>query len=368
MALIQVNLLICLMYQAAPFPSLSYGTQLRGQAGERPPAGGHEASGGALNAVEIRDGEVVIDGVAGKDVVAALRGTGLSEEAVVSLLGRFIAQSGEPASGPAAEGPVAGEVLPGQAAAAADPNTFTFVTQIAQSAPECAVNYVRTFVHPDFVDGLTVVQAGTTPEELGFNARFHGLETEFDAVAVNLYRLSNCLAELRNEVFGMARELEAKITEIETALHTKAKDKEGKDTKEGKETKEGKDTKEGKEGKDKEKEKDKEGKDKEKEHKDKDKDRDKLAPVEKLTAVENFAPPEGTTTQSAALEPDDATQRTFIQPQDRPPVGEKALEEPGEEATQEPAGSRPAAEPGAGKAPPKPRRKRAPRKPAGTDG
>lgn len=140
---------------------------------------GPEASGGTVSAVEIRDGEVVIDGVAGKDVVAALRGAGLSEEAVVSLLGRFIAQSGESGDpGGAVSGPAAEGVLPAAAAAAADPNTFTFVTQIAQSAPECAVNYVRTFVHPNFVDGLTVVQAGTTPEELGFNARFHGLEAD----------------------------------------------------------------------------------------------------------------------------------------------------------------------------------------------
>ena len=274
-----------------------------------------------MSAVEFHDGEVVIDGVAGKDIVAALRGTGLSEDAVVALMGRLIAQSAaagstaEPAE-PAepAEAALAGE---GEAAAAAAP--FTFQTKISQSAPECAATYTRTFVHPDFVDGLTVVQAGTTPEELGFNARFHGIEVEFDEIAVNFYRLSNCLAELRSEVYGMARELEDKITEIDAELHAKGKEKEGKDTKEKDKEKDKE-----KEGKDKEKEKEKEGKDKEKEDKEGKEDRDKLAPIEKAIPVENIAAP-GAEEQPA---PDDATARTFVRPVDRPPVGERALEEP----------------------------------------
>jgi hypothetical protein len=212
------------------------------------------------------------------------------------------------------------------------PQGFTFVTAINPSAPECAAGYVRTFVHPDFVDGLTVVQAGTTPEELGFNARFHGIEAEFDALAVDVYRLSNCLAELRDEVFGMARELEVKITEIDAALKAKPKDKDTKDTKE-KDTKETKD-KDTKETKDKEKEKEKEGKDKEKERKDKDNYKvrqEKFTSLEKFDVAGTLSRPEpspaelsGADDEGAALE----ETSTFIQPQDRPPVGEMALAEP----------------------------------------
>jgi len=120
----------------------------------------------------------------------------------------------------------------------------------------------------------------------------------------------------------------------------------------------------------------KEGKDKEKEHKDKDKDSDKLTRQEKLTAIERFAPPQSASQPVAPQDAAAATQRTFIQPQDRPPVGEKALQQSaGEEATQASQGGAPAAEAGAEetegagteKAPPRPRRKRAPRKPAGPD-
>ena len=70
-----------------------------------------------------------------------------------------------------------------------------------------------------------MVQGGQTPDEIGFNARFHSLEGELDSISRDLHTSSNCVAELRREVFQLARELEAKITEIDGRLDAKGKDK-----------------------------------------------------------------------------------------------------------------------------------------------
>lgn len=262
--------------------------------------------------------EPTIFGVPGTQLVTALRTAGLNDDAVVAVVGRAIAQSA------------------GVRPAAAAPQGFVFTTQVAETAPECALSYQRVFVHPDFVDGVTVVQGGATPDEIGFNARFHGIEAEFDSIARNLQTSGNCMAELRRELFGVVQELQAKITEIDQRLDAKGKD--NKETKE-KDTKEGKDAKEGKE-KDTKEGKDKEGKDA-KESKDGKEHTDKPR-IEKITALEKATDLPLATGQLAVSQPGTAGQpgepaepegseRTFIGPGDRPPVGEDALREPGQE-------------------------------------
>jgi hypothetical protein len=281
-----------------------------------------------MSPIEFRDDDILIDGVPSKQFVGALKAAGLSDEAVTALLAEALARA---------------TVAPAGAERATVPE-FQFQTAIAETAPECAATYSRGFFHPDFFDGLTVVQAGQTPEELGFNFRFHKIEDEFDAVGGDLFKLSNCLAELRREVFGMARELEAKITEIDALLKAKPKEKEGKDTKE-KDIKEFKE-KEFKEGKDKEKE-GKDGKDKEKDQKDgKEKERkeaiDKALPQEKVLRAEKTidlsvqgptppadAAPSGEPTDAAPSgEPEQpaGSGQTFIRPEERPAVGDQALD------------------------------------------
>ena len=262
-----------------------------------------------MSPIEFRDDDIIVDGVPGKQLVNALKAAGLSDEAVTALFGEALAR----ASGPPGPAAAAASVTPAAAGAGDAPAPFTFQTPIAETAPDCAATYSRGFFHPDFFDGLTVVQAGQTPEEFGFNFRFHKIEDDLDAISNDLHKTSNCLAELRREVFGIARELEAKITEIEALLHAKPKEKEGK---------EGKDTKD--------KEKDhKEGK--EKEHREK-VAVDKLLPVEALAnpSVIGIARPPDAEDEPPADQPGEpgtrpaASGRTFIRPQERPDVGERA--------------------------------------------
>ena len=261
--------------------------------------------------------EPTIFGVPGTQLVTALRNAGLNDDAVVAVVGRAIAQS-------------AG-VLP-----AADQPGFVFTTQVAQTAPECALSYQRVFVHPDFVDGVTVVQGGATPDEIGFNARFHGIEAEFDSIARNLQTSGNCMAELRRELFGVVQELQTKITDIDQRLAAIGKDNKEtkeKDTKEGKDTKETKE-KDTKEGKDKEGKDTKEGKDG-KEHSDKGGSIDKITTLEKtrdlagpmLAAAQPGAPQPGAAGEAGEPAEPEGSERTFISLEDRPAVGADALRE-----------------------------------------
>lgn len=102
----------------------------------------------------------LVFGVPGSTIAAALREAGLGEDAVIAVLGQAISRSATGAEREAG---------------------FTFQVQIAETAPECALTYQRLFVHPDFIDGVTVVQAGQTPDEIGFNTRFHALEGSWTA-------------------------------------------------------------------------------------------------------------------------------------------------------------------------------------------
>jgi hypothetical protein len=279
-----------------------------------------------MRRIEFDGEDVIIDGVPSKHIVKSLKDAGLADDAITDLLGRMLA---EPA-----------------VAAAREVAPFVFKTVIAETAPDCEATYTRGFEHPDFFDGLTVVQAGQTPEELGFNFRFHAIENEFDQISTNLTRLSNCLAGLRRQLFGVARELEDKITEIEARL-TKEKEKEKEKEKDAKEGKE----KEGKETKDKDKE-GKDTKDKEKESKEgKDKDRkespDKIQGAEKTRDLPPLRPPDGAGGSQPdpepappparpsrrggkpASRPSRRGKRSFIRPEERPAVGRDALHDRG---------------------------------------
>jgi hypothetical protein len=282
---------------------------------------GTEPEGAEPEGTEPNGQEPHAFGVPARALVDALRGAGMIDADVIAVVGRAIARS------------------TGLLAAASSSSPFVFQTQIAETAPDCTLAFQRQFVHPDFIDGVTIVQGGATPEEIGFNQRFHTIETDLDHVAGDLHTASSCIAELRREVFGMAQELQAKITEIDTRLDGKTKDKE-KDTKEKeKDTKEKeKDTKEKdtKEGKDKEGKDGKDAKEKDTKEKDKDKDNEKergkdgqkefvdLIPAP--PAVSESQTPSGQPTGESAA--DEGEERTFIRLEDRPEVGRAALAEP----------------------------------------
>lgn len=150
-----------------------------------------------MSAINYSDGDFIINGTSSKLIANSLLQAGLRESVIADVIGGwFVGVTGS-----------------------ADPAPFRFVTNVEATDPNCSVDYQRTFLHTDWVDGENRVQAGMTPEELGFNARFHGVENEFDTIADQFKRLGACTAEIRTELAGVVQELEAKITTLQNQVH-----------------------------------------------------------------------------------------------------------------------------------------------------
>jgi hypothetical protein len=77
---------------------------------------------------------------------------------------------------------------------------FSYSAPVVAQEAACAPTFVRSFVHADWVDGVSVVQAGLTPGEEGFNDRLHRIEDDLDALSADIRRLFGCLADLRASV------------------------------------------------------------------------------------------------------------------------------------------------------------------------
>jgi hypothetical protein len=149
--------------------------------------------------IDITDKGFIINGTASEVVAKTLQDSGLSSATVAEIIGGwFVGVTG-----------------------AAEPVPFRFTTVVEATDPGCDVTYSRQFAHTDWIDGESRVQAGLTPEELGFNARFHAVENEFDAIADQLEGLGSCAAGIRADLVGVVRELEAKITALQNEIHAR---------------------------------------------------------------------------------------------------------------------------------------------------
>jgi hypothetical protein len=80
--------------------------------------------------------------------------------------------------------------------------------------PACVSQFQRTFAHQDWVDGESVVQAETTPGEEGFNARFHKIETDLEALGQDTARAFACIAEMRKSLHAIVEEIRTEINRI----------------------------------------------------------------------------------------------------------------------------------------------------------
>lgn len=149
--------------------------------------------------------DILVDGISTNLLRNSMISAGVSESQALEFIGHiFVGASG-----------------------AHPPAPFEFATQVAEEVPECDPTYARQFVHADWVDGEDRVQAGTTPDEQGFNLRFHSIENEFDRIAAEFQNMGGCLADLRREIFGVLQELEAKITDLQNQVHELGEEDDG---------------------------------------------------------------------------------------------------------------------------------------------
>jgi hypothetical protein len=214
-----------------------------------------------------------------------------------------------------------------------------------QPDPNNTYTFVRTFQHRDWVDGESLVQAGKTAEEGGINERLHRIEADLDALGDNVRRAFIAIDTLRAQ-------LSICLNEIVTVLNAKEKDtkekeeaKDTKDTKDNAETKNTKDNKDSKDTKDNQEAKhQKDTKDNKENKEDKDSSdknekentKDALGAAEKKDAdrfghagvIEELRLAFPLTTNLPVVVPGASSQRVFIRPDERPVLGERALNEP----------------------------------------
>lgn len=150
-----------------------------------------------MSTVEFTGGSFTINGVDSVSVANTLKASGLANSTIAEIIGGWFV--GVTGSG--------------------NPTPFQFVTDVEASDGQCTPTYSRSFSHVDWIDGESRVQAGMTPEELGVNARFHAIENEFDAIAVQFSALGTCVTEVRSDLFGIVDELEKKLTTLQNQIH-----------------------------------------------------------------------------------------------------------------------------------------------------
>lgn len=149
-----------------------------------------------MQPITFLDKDILVNGVSTQLVAGTLKKSGLAE----SKVGEIVAWWMIGATGNSRPAP------------------FDFTTDVQSSDPDAIITYVRGFTHTDWVDGEDRVQAAVTPEELGFNARFHAIENDFDAVHDQFVRLAAAVTELRADLVGVVHELESKITALQNEL------------------------------------------------------------------------------------------------------------------------------------------------------
>jgi hypothetical protein len=209
---------------------------------------------------------------------------------------------------------------------------FDYKFPVPPSDPNCQSNFVRGFSHQDWVDGQDTVQAGETADEQGLNARLHRIERDLDALGANLATAFACIQILRGQ-------LSQALTDIKGQFNAKPP-KEGKDSKEFKDVKDTKDSKDSKDTKDTKDAKDTKDSKDVKDTKDAKDAKDGKDGKELIGAIEKqLDRPLALPTSSLASflwmeEPvlgsngdHGAMGRSFIQPDERPLVGRRVIEE-----------------------------------------
>jgi hypothetical protein len=96
--------------------------------------------------------------------------------------------------------------------------TFAYGETLPANEAACAPVFARSFVHIDWIDGESVVQAEETSIEAGFNNRFHKIEDDFDAMNADVRKLFECLAELRHDLAARLEEIRVELNRINTDL------------------------------------------------------------------------------------------------------------------------------------------------------
>ena len=105
------------------------------------------------------------------------------------------------------------------AQAGKDKRVFAFTTPLTAVEATCVAQFNRSFVHADWKDGESVVQAEETTVEEGFNKRFHAIEKDLDALGTDVKKAFQCLADLRGALRTLLEEARTEINRINADIY-----------------------------------------------------------------------------------------------------------------------------------------------------
>lgn len=101
------------------------------------------------------------------------------------------------------------------------PRHFVFSNPLPTTDPApCAPTFARTFSHQDWIDGESVVQAGESADDKGFNWRFNALAQDIDALHTDTANLFQCLSSLRAQLVQALQDVAAELNRLDTDVAT----------------------------------------------------------------------------------------------------------------------------------------------------
>ncbi|PJR08736.1 hypothetical protein [Sinorhizobium meliloti] len=98
--------------------------------------------------------------------------------------------------------------------------TFSYAHPLAASDDDCAPTFARSFIHTDWEDGEDVVSAQGSNGDEGFNARFHKIEADLDALSTDIAKNFECLGELRSDLATLLEEIKLELNRINTDIQS----------------------------------------------------------------------------------------------------------------------------------------------------
>jgi hypothetical protein len=91
---------------------------------------------------------------------------------------------------------------------------FTYSQPVAATDAGCVNAFQQQFHHLDWVDGVSVVQAGKTPGEDGFNDRLHRVEDDLESLGKEVTKAFHCSTALRAQVSKALEEVKNELNRL----------------------------------------------------------------------------------------------------------------------------------------------------------
>ncbi len=99
------------------------------------------------------------------------------------------------------------------------PRHFVFSQPLPTTDPAtCPPSFAQSFSHQDWIDGESVVEAGESADDKGFNWRFNALAADLEALHIDALNMYQCLITLRVELVAALNDVAAELNRIDTDI------------------------------------------------------------------------------------------------------------------------------------------------------